>query len=1000
MKKILLLTLLALTTFNIYAQQGTVTATIVDTDTKEGVAGAVLEIASVKNPEKKKYYTSAYKGVVNIMGLAYGEYSVKISFIGYEDTETKFTLKAAKQNLGNLMLKPSALQIDAVVKTVQSLRTSAKGDTLNYNAGAFKVSSDADVEGLLKKMPGITVADGTVEVQGETVKKVFVDGKEFFNDDVTSAIKSLPAEAVDRIEVYNKLSDQAEFSGMDDGEGYKAINIVTHTNMRQGKFGKVYAGYGYQPDAEGVSKNKYIVGGNVNLFSGSSRLSLIGLFNNVNQQNFSFEDILGVSGSTGRGNGRGMGQYMVRPQSGVASVNALGINYSGSWGKNDKLSLQGSYFFNNTDTKNVATVNKWYESPSPIDTLMTTGHSRTDNYNHRFNARLEWKISKNQSLMIRPGFSFQANDPLSTTLGSQYGESGYSIINNFNDADKNGYNARTFVVYRAKLGKDGRTITVDGNFRYSHNNNNTFSSANNASSIPYDWANPPTQAEIDALEAQNLYQRIIAPTENYSLEGRFSYTEPMSRYSQFSLQYQTRYNYQETDKKSYVTGADYDTTGLTPDTSLSNSYRSGYLTNSVGPGVRFAKDRNTFVASVFYQRSALDGNVVKANEEKIKHSYNNITYSMMGQLNINSQNSLRLYIKSSTENPSVTELQNVFDISNPKYISHGNPNLNPSYSHNVNFHYVNSNIEKGRTFMWMFSMQNTSDYIATHVLYNPSLMIADGGGQQIEYKPLQYTQPENMDGYWSLRTHISYGIPVNFIKCNLNMMAGVNYTITPSIYGGTFNNATQTIENGLRNDTDNIGYDFNAVLGSNISENVDFTFSWSGTYNVATNSAAGNSQKNRYFNHSASATMKLVFWKGFTFTGSASYTQYLGITNDYNDDFLLCNVYLGKKIFRNNRGEISFGVNDVFNQNKAFARTVGSGYTQNSTNSVIGRYYCAQFVYNLRLFGKKGSRNIKDYEGAETQSKDGVGMGRSTNSNRGPRAGGPPPMRGGFGGMH
>lgn len=178
-------------------------------------------------------------------------------------------------------------------------------------------------------MPGITVTDGTVEAQGEEIKKVFVDGKEFFGEDVTTAIKSLPAQAVERIEVYNKLSDAAEFSGMDDGEGYKAINIVTRENMRQGQFGKLYAGFGYDADTRTEDRFKYIAGGNVNIFNRDSRISIIGLFNNVNQQNFSFEDILSVSGNTG---GRhGVGQYMVRPQSGVATVNALGVNYSDTW---------------------------------------------------------------------------------------------------------------------------------------------------------------------------------------------------------------------------------------------------------------------------------------------------------------------------------------------------------------------------------------------------------------------------------------------------------------------------------------------------------------------------------------------------------------------------------------------------------------------------------------------------------------------------------------------
>lgn len=197
---------------------------------------------------------------------------------------------------------------------------------------------------------------------------------------------------------------------------------------------------------------------------------------------------------------------------------------------------------------------------------------------------------------------------------------------------------------------------------------------------------------------------------------------------------------------------------------------------------------------------------------------------------------------------------------------------------------------------------------------------------------------------------------------------------------------TGAISGGERNDTENMGYDFRAVLGSNISENVDFTLSWNGTYNEATNSLSTTNSKNRYFNHTASGDLKIVFPLGFTLTASAAYTQYLGFTNDYNDDYLLCNAYIGKKLFKNQRGEIMFGVNDIFNQNKSFVRTTGSGWTQNATNSVIGRYFMVQFSFNLRRFGKKGSTNIKDYDGVEPAPRRRGMMG--------PGPGGPPP---GFG---
>ena len=964
MKRTLLTTLLTLFAAAAFAQRGGVTATVVDADTGESVVGAVLTLTPVKTPEKKQYFTSAFKGAVSIPSLAYGEYSLSVAFLGYNNLDTTFRVSASKVSLGLLKLKPG-VQIETVVKEAKALRTSQKGDTVSYNAGAFKVVADADVEGLLKKMPGITVTDGTVEAQGETVKKVFVDGKEFFGEDVTTAIKSLPAEAVDRVEVYNKLSDAAEFSGMDDGEGYKALNIVTRPGMRQGQFGKLYAGYGYQPETEGTTSNhKYNVGGNVNLFHGSSRVSVIGLFNNVNQQNFSFEDILGVSGGGGGRRG-GMGNYMVRPQSGVASVNAIGVNYSDTWGKRNQVTFQGSYFFNNTNTENRSTVEKWYEAPMIPDTLSTNGYSDTKGYNHRFNARLEWKISDNQNLMVRPSFSYQSNDPLSTTQGWQFGESGYSRTENRSDALRHGYNVGTSAVYRAKLGKNGRTITLDGSFSYSDNTNNSNSWSNILATQPDRPAVDPVTGVWDPANYTELrYLRNLAPSSSYSLRGSFTYTEPVAKYAQLSFQYRASYNSQERDKRSYITGDDFSTAGLTPDRSLSNSYESGYLTQSVGPGFRFSKERNTFIANVYYQRSALDGQIVRDDAEKIKHAYNNVTYFMMGQLNINRENSLRLFVSSYTDSPSITDLQSVYDVSDAQNISHGNPNLKPTYSHRVNFHYTNSNVEKGRTFMWMFSMNTTLDYTAQHLVQRPGDITIDGQA----YSPNFYSTTENLDGYWQLRTHLSYGLPIGFLKSNFNVMAGVIYTKTPSMLGGTVDAATGMISGGERNDTKNMGYDFRAVLGSNISENVDFTLSWNGTYNEATNSLNADKSKNRYFNHTAQGNLKVVFPLGFTFTASAAYSQYIGFTNDYSEDYLLCNVWLGKKVFRNKRGEVMVGVNDLFNQNQAFSRSTGSGYTQNSTNSVIGRYYMVQFNYNLRRFGKKGSRNIKDYDGVESSS--------------------------------
>ena len=973
MRKFVLFAVAMMFTLPVMAQSGKVTARIVDGESKDGIIGAIMEVKAASNPDKSRHSVSGADGAVTVTGLASGEHIVTIAFIGYA-TQTHTVKLAPNADLGTIELMPEAVAIEAVVKEVQALRTSQNGDTVAYNAAAFKVAADADVEGLLKKMPGITISNGSVEAQGETVKKVFVDGKEFFGEDVSTALNSLPAQAVDRIEVFNKLSDNAEFSGMDDGEGYKAINIVTHANMRQGVFGKVYGGYGYQPNIDGgaptdlafenketykpqigdvTSHHKYNLGGNVNVFQGNHRVSVIGLLNNVNQQNFSFEDILGVNGGGGGGPRGGVGQYMVRPQSGVANVGSIGTQYSGTFGKDDKIKLNGSYFFNKTRTRNKSVIEKWYEAPSPEDDLIQEGESETKNYNHRFNLRFDWTINKNMSIMSRTNFSFQGNDPYTQQYGELSGETAtennlpFETLYSGSYGSSRAFRFSEFLQYRVKLGKPGRTITWDGRFSI----RNTPKSITNSYSSLETIFDPETETYVPELR----YLVSHAPQKEEGFRTNITYTEPVSKNSQISLQYRYDSEFQEIRKDSYVTGDNYDITGLSPLPEISRWTQNRSSEHRVGPGYRYAKGRNTFIANVYYQYSELDGYV---NYEHVDKKFHHVTYFVMGNIAFNPQNTIRVFINSYTRNPDIVNLQPIYDVSNAQYITRGNGNLDASYDHRINFHYVRSNIEKGRTFMWMFSGQITQNYIGQSVIFNPTkedlknFQVFDHEG---DYKPLQLTTYENMNGSSSLRTHISYGFPIAPIKCNLNIMAGVNWTRTPSMI------------NHELNITSNMGYDAMFSLGSNISENIDFTIQWNGAYNNAKQSLAtrNGSNRNEYFSHTASGTLKWVFWKGFTLTAAVNYNQYIGFTDDYNEDYLLCNLYLGKKLFKNQQGEVLIGVNDLLNQNAAFARTVGSGFTQNAWNSVIGRYFTVQFNYNLRHFGKKGSTDISKYEGMD-----------------------------------
>ena len=345
-------------------KSGSITGKIIDQTAQEPVIGAVIE-CSPADSTKKLYTTSDKDGAFTFPKLAYGSYDVTITYLGLTSHTSQVEVAKPKTDLGTITMTPDIQQMDEIVVKGLTMRTTQKGDTLVYNAGAFKVTPDASTEKLLEKMPGIKVEGGSVEAQGEQVKKVLVDGKEFFGEDVTTAIKNLPAEVIDRVEVFDKLSDQAAFSGVDDGQGYKAINIVTQRGLNHAKFGRFYGSYGFD--------ELYNVSASINLLKDNRRLTLLGMANNVNQQNFATDDLLGVlSSGGGRGGpgGRGGNAFMIGNQSGVSTVKMFGVDYANQWW--DKLKVQGSYSFNTTKNTTEASTFQTNYTTRPAGTTPAT----------------------------------------------------------------------------------------------------------------------------------------------------------------------------------------------------------------------------------------------------------------------------------------------------------------------------------------------------------------------------------------------------------------------------------------------------------------------------------------------------------------------------------------------------------------------------------------------------------------------------------------------------
>ena len=951
------------------APQIRVTGTVIDSRSKEPLPGVLVEVSGTATSSARNVM-SDIDGQFNVSVPA-GTYTFKFSYLGYRDLEKIFDISESQTNLGIIGMDLDSEDIEAVVFEVPAMRTSQKGDTVIYNAAAFKVAADADTESLLAKMPGIMIsADGTVEAQGEEIKKILVDGKEFFGEDVSTAIKNLPAEMVQSVEIFNKLSDQAEFTGLDDGEGYKAINIVTVNRNNTSVFGKLAGSYGYP--------KYYSAGGNVNIFNGDTRLSVIGLANNLNQQNFAFEDILGVVNNSGSSSGRGrmqgggggggrggggmgMGGFFVRPMDGISSVQSIGLNYSDTWGRHDRVEVSGSYFFNHSRNHNDYYSETWRTPGTEYEDA--AGSSLANNYNHRLNARIEYNINDNQSIMIRPWFSFQSYDSelMSQTDISDLAPEGViplrSIVSDSN-GDRNGYNAGLFALYRLKLGKPGRTITINASGNFSKNE------ARQLSEDLYYIPKFYQTAQADSV----AMQRIFSNSHSYSAGAGATYTEPINTKSQLSLEYRFSYQYSDADRLTYLWDPMLELISPQYSELLSSINNSGYMTQRVGPGYRYANGNTNISASVMYQYSMLDNNVelpVRVTPY-LKYTFNNVVYFGMANINIDPQNSLRINLSSRTGNPSISQLQDIPDFTSSTTVRGGNPALVPSYSHYLNTNYVRSDIARGQTFTVSLGLQYTSDYIGDSlVTYSANRPFIIPGSDNLLQPGQRYSRYANIGNSWQIRTGLSYGLPVKFLGSNLNFNVGAIFSQTPNILDGERFMRTEQYYNG------------GIQLSSNISQNVDFTLRYDGSYNIAGSQLEGTLEKDRFVNQYVSANLKWVFWRGFTFTGSAAWTQNRGITDDYNEHYLLCNLFIGKKVFRNRLGEVSLGVNDLFNQNTSFRRTVASSYIQNITNLAIGRYISLQFIYNLRSFGGGQSSAPAD----NFQRPQG-----------GMPAGGPPPM--------
>lgn len=896
--------------------QADVYGTVTDAKSNETLIGATVQLFKSNDKISEYHAITDQDGMFRLSNVRSGRYNLLITYVGYIQYNLPVIVKETDIKVNAGLTEDNQI-LDEVSVTGRATRAEQKGDSLVYNAEAFKVMDGSNAESLLSKMPGIVVQGGTIQAQGEDVKKILVDGKEFFDGDINLAIKNLPSDIISSIEVFDKQSEQAEFTGFDDGEQIKTINIITKSGFKSGTFGRIYAGYG--------TDNHYNAGGNINFFKEDRRISVLGMSNDINNQNFSQEDIAGVmaSGSSKNGKGGRKGQggsskydFMTGNLNGVTSSDGIGVNYVDKW--NDKMSFTGSYFFNHSNNSNEKNTERdYFESALPGMSYNEYYNSLMKNFNHRINMRYDYNIDKNNTLTIRPSISLQNNSSETSSEGKNFIED--IISNNMtstNSSKATAYNIGSTVDFRHRFRKTGRTLSVNLRGTVSQDNNDKY----------YDYISSVYQSPEKSMVTSQLTDN---RNRQYSYRGNIMYTDLITKTLQIQANYRISYSKSDADKTTYDKSTVTDLYDMLNE-ELSNISTSGYLTQSAGIGLRYRIGKLNISGEANVQYSSL----VNTQTYPVGDNIDKRFYSFLPRINIrysvDKSNSFMFRYNSSTSSPSITDLQAVTDNSNPLFISAGNPELKQQINHIMNLRYILTT-KSGQSFITMIGATFRNCYVGDSTFVAKENM--EIGGTVLE-KGAQFSRPVNLDGYYSLQSLVTYGFPLDFIKSNVNLSISANYASIPTVF------------DGILSKTNELNILPKIVIGSNISSRLDFTLSYSSGINKAF-SSVDNTANNSYISHNGQIKFGWEFWKGFILNNVVSYTGYTGL-EDGNFSYYLWNVSVGKRFLKNNACEINISAFDLLRQNKSFVRNVGSNYYEYVQGNVLEPYFMLSIIYNIR----------------------------------------------------
>jgi hypothetical protein len=934
----LMLFLVLLSASTIRGQTSSLSGRVIEQRTLRPLAGAHVWIIAVDNNAERVAVSADTAGYFHLPGLKYREYVVNVSYLGYASVARRVTIDRLFVDAGTISLSDSVFEFNEKLVESRLIGTEEKGDTTEYNADAFATEPDANAEELIAKLPGVAVdEDGDVKAQGEDVQQVLVDGQPFFGSDPTVAIRNLPSDAIAKIQVYDKLSDQAQLTGYDDGHSVKVLNIITRPERRRGVFGKSYAGYG--------SEERYNISSAMNYFDGSKRVSLIGLTNNISQQNFSQQDLLGVLGEnnrTGRSSGGLFGpagkngsraaggpisfggstnNFLVGQMQGLTSAHSFGFNQSDSlW---SGFSVNTSYFFNLTDNSDPTTDDRRYGFlPDSVLLYHQTEDTHLKNYNHRIVGRYDYTPDSSDEILFTPRFYIQNNHTTNSLIGSGTIIEGapYAYVKSRHSTETDGISFRGNLVYRRKFSSEGRTLSVDLG--------STVGTRTSIRRLFSGISYPPLSlGRPDSLdhESQLAYH-------GFGVSANFIYTEPFGDKNLLQLSYEPSRTHGSSDDEAY----DYDQlTGAYTvyNPRFSNIHETNYTTHRAGMGWRYRNENINSSIAVSYQIANLRSDQSFPRVTNIDKQFNNVLPSVLILGNLPGQQAFRIQYRAYTIAPTIGQLEDLVNKRNLMHVTAGNPDLSQSLTQAFSARLTLSDLPSGRTLFLHFFYDRTTDYIGESSYITTHDTVIRRGIHLS--KGAEFTSPVNLDHSWEVHSSAAFGFPVDFIKSNMTLDGALTRVSMPAII--------KTIQNRSVVTTWSPGISLRCA----VSRIFDIVVGYTANFNRERNDVFQNLD-DIFFSQKSAVRLHWMFLGGCVIRTDLNELYSGGATDSLNRNAVIWNMSVGHKLFSGNHGEITFGIHNIFDERTSVTHVGGDSYREDHQAAVIDRYALLTFSYSVR----------------------------------------------------